>query len=505
MGPGVFIQHRVRILGMRLLRGLFLVLFSLSGLSAQVDFVFEFRLKYGSSQMNALPPTVIEQRVLIQDQMLRLERAGFFLQVDSKAGTATIGDPRKRAYVEMPVKNFLELKGNPLQAENGNVPPMKLDTAAQAPAFRWLDRPTTGKVCASTGPLVVGQPERGTAKNRLTVYSLPMEEIVGNTLSGLEREQLMRITQNQIGLQAAPFLKECIGIGEAPVRLVLQSEVEATQARGFRADIEYLVKSVANVPIPKARFEVPNDWKKAPESEALLFVMVFSAAPLTNESGPFRDLTRSLSKESLLAEIEGLKKLVEEEKWEAGQKRVSEISYQFFLKVKEAQGPPPKQLEALEAKLAGGRPLAYDAQEAARLAFELFDPVKVRKYSQLCLELMKQPGSPYNGDIIHLAHTFLGMMDWRDGQRESALAHLAAAGEIQGGPVTKSFGPRMELAKLLLEGGEKDQVLKYLENCKKFWSMEGGIPKLERWIAAVQAGTPPDFGFLATMYKLPVR
>lgn len=490
---------------MRPFRYLFLALMSISGLSGQIDLVFELSLKYESSVPNPVPPTLIEQRVLIQDQLFRLERSGFFLQVDSKSSLVTLGDPRKRAYVEIGEKNFQELKGNPLGAENANVPPMKIDEAAQAPGYRWLDRGTTARVCNSAGPMVAGAPERGTVRNRFTAYSLPMGEVFGATVTGLQRERLRRLSQNQIGLQAASFLRDCLGIEDMPLRLVLDSEIETSQKSGFRSHIEYQVKSLANVPIPKARFEVPAGWNKASESEAQVFLMAFAGVQFPSTPPPFKDPNRPITKENLLSEIEELRKLVEAEKWEEGQKRASDIGYQFFLRVKEAKGPAPKQLEVLEAKLAGASASPYDANEAARLAFEVFDPVKVRKYSLLCLDLVKQRGSTDYSDLIHQAHTLVGILDWRDSNRASALAHLAASGEIQGGPVTKSFGPRMELAKLLLEGGEKNQVLQYLENCKKFWSMEGGIPKLERWIAAIQAGSAPDFGLQAARYKVRAR
>jgi hypothetical protein len=490
---------------MRLVRCLFLALISLSGLSGQIDLVFELSLKYESSVPNPVPPTLIEQRVLVQDQLLRIERAGFFVQVDAKAALVTLGDPRKRAYVEIAENKFQELKGNPLRADSANVPPMKRDDAAQAPSFRWLDRATTARVCSSAGPLVAAVPERGTVRNRLAVYSLPIGDVFGARVAGLEREQLRRLTQNQIGLQAAAFWRDCLGMEEVPLRLVLDSEVETSQKVGFRSHVEYLVKSLATVAIPRARFEVPAGWTKASESEAQAFLMAFAGVAMASEATPFKDPNRPLSKENLLSEIDALRKLVEEEKWEDGRKQASDIGYQFFLRIKEAQGPPPKQLEALEAKLAGPGASPYDAKEAARLAFELFDPIKIRKYSQLCLDLVTQQGSTDYSDLVHIAHTFLGILDWRDSNRASAVAHLAASGAIQGGPVTKSFGPRMELAKLLLEGGEKNQVLQYLENCKKFWSMEGGIPKLERWIGAIQTGAAPDFGFQATMYKVPER
>ena len=60
-----------------------------------------------------------------------------------------------------------------------------------------------------------------------------------------------------------------------------------------------------------------------------------------------------------------------------------------------------------------------------------------------------------------------------------------------------SFGPNMTLAKELIEKGEKDAVLQYLDLCAKFWksgkeSPDGG--ELEKWKAQVRKGELPNFG-----------
>jgi hypothetical protein len=47
----------------------------------------------------------------------------------------------------------------------------------------------------------------------------------------------------------------------------------------------------------------------------------------------------------------------------------------------------------------------------------------------------------------------------------------------------------MNLAQLLLDHGERDAVLKYLEDCKKFWNL--GQRDLEKWISAIKAGKTP--------------
>ncbi len=50
----------------------------------------------------------------------------------------------------------------------------------------------------------------------------------------------------------------------------------------------------------------------------------------------------------------------------------------------------------------------------------------------------------------------------------------------------------MSLAKELLERGEKEVVLRYLDLCKSFWTSSRGQP--DRWIDEIKAGKIPDFG-----------
>ena len=50
----------------------------------------------------------------------------------------------------------------------------------------------------------------------------------------------------------------------------------------------------------------------------------------------------------------------------------------------------------------------------------------------------------------------------------------------------------MTLAKELLEKGEREVVLTYLQSCAKFWKMGGD--QLRSWTATIKGGGIPDFG-----------
>ncbi len=97
------------------------------------------------------------------------------------------------------------------------------------------------------------------------------------------------------------------------------------------------------------------------------------------------------------------------------------------------------------------------------------------------------------GDAIFKGNTILGRLALRTEDIERAKRHLLAAGRAAGSPVLGSFGPSMLLAQELLERGEKDVVLEFLELCSRFWSL--GREPLRKWADAVRAGSMPDFGF----------
>ena len=69
---------------------------------------------------------------------------------------------------------------------------------------------------------------------------------------------------------------------------------------------------------------------------------------------------------------------------------------------------------------------------------------------------------------------------------------LLASADSMGSPQMNSFGPNMQLAKELLEIGEKAVVLDFFQRCNKFWKMGGD--RLAAWTASVKKGDIPEFG-----------
>jgi len=96
------------------------------------------------------------------------------------------------------------------------------------------------------------------------------------------------------------------------------------------------------------------------------------------------------------------------------------------------------------------------------------------------------------GNAIQGANQVLGRIALSKGDVAEAKKRLLASAESKGSPQMNSFGPNMQLAKALLEKGEKDVVLDYFQRCGKFWKM--GEDRLAAWTASVKKGEIPEFG-----------
>jgi len=109
----------------------------------------------------------------------------------------------------------------------------------------------------------------------------------------------------------------------------------------------------------------------------------------------------------------------------------------------------------------------------------------------------------YHGNALHHGNLLRGRAALKRGDIKGAGDFLRAAGRTPGSPQLNSFGPNMLLAKELLEAGEREAVLEYLESCKAFWSIKtaatsvGAVPPaaaLDAWADAIREGRVPDFG-----------
>ncbi len=113
----------------------------------------------------------------------------------------------------------------------------------------------------------------------------------------------------------------------------------------------------------------------------------------------------------------------------------------------------------------------------------------------------RYPANWNYGNVIHNSHQILGLLCLREGKQKEAAQSLLAAGRSPGSPQLNSFGPRMVLAKELLQRGERISVLQYLELVAVFWTKKSmQFPEvaqenkrlIEQWKADINAGKVPQ-------------
>jgi hypothetical protein len=127
-----------------------------------------------------------------------------------------------------------------------------------------------------------------------------------------------------------------------------------------------------------------------------------------------------------------------------------------------------------------------------KLAKLSFDAGRSELAKQTSLEMLTKVEAvePHNrGQAVHVAHTVLGRLALKAGDADTAKQELLASCKVEGGPRLGSYGPQMQLAQELLERGEKECVLQYLDRCRSFWEMSDG--KLEIWMAAIRGDSTP--------------
>ena len=116
-----------------------------------------------------------------------------------------------------------------------------------------------------------------------------------------------------------------------------------------------------------------------------------------------------------------------------------------------------------------------------------FDAGQHALASTTCSQMLKDNAT--NNQSVHVAHIVLGRIALKDKDMTKAVEHLKLAGKVGSSPRLSSYGPMMSLAQSLLEAGQKDAVIEYLTDCKRFWDM--GRRNLAKWIGQIQAGDLP--------------
>jgi tetratricopeptide (TPR) repeat protein len=95
---------------------------------------------------------------------------------------------------------------------------------------------------------------------------------------------------------------------------------------------------------------------------------------------------------------------------------------------------------------------------------------------------------------IQRANTLLGRVALRTGDTAGAKQYLLDSAKPAAGLYVAVSGPMLILAKELLEKGQRDIVLQYLQTCLTLWPR--GEEVLHIWIDDLHNGRTPDFGNL---------
>ena len=95
------------------------------------------------------------------------------------------------------------------------------------------------------------------------------------------------------------------------------------------------------------------------------------------------------------------------------------------------------------------------------------------------------------GIPVHIANIVLGRLALLEGDKTSAIAHLHAATQVPIPAQPDWFTPDFNLARTLLEIGEREQVHQYLEECKPIWKQ--GLPCLQQWQEQITLRQIPNF------------
>lgn len=134
----------------------------------------------------------------------------------------------------------------------------------------------------------------------------------------------------------------------------------------------------------------------------------------------------------------------------------------------------------------------YNLPAAAKMAFCSGNIPDAKQFSLELLQLAPNfIEDSYYGNAIHDGNMVLGRISVKDNNIKVAIEYLILAGKTPGSPVLNSFGPNMNLAKDLLEKGEKAAVLEYFKLCSNFWSHHQDY--LDKWTSDINNDHMPDF------------
>jgi hypothetical protein len=127
------------------------------------------------------------------------------------------------------------------------------------------------------------------------------------------------------------------------------------------------------------------------------------------------------------------------------------------------------------------------AGEMAAAAFKIGDYPAAAQLAKVHLQSSDR-------NATQRANTLLGRVALLTDDLAGGKQYLLDSSKPEAARDVSISGPTMVLAKELLEKGERDVVVQYLENCVLLWPRGEGT--LRNWIADIQRGKTPNFGTL---------
>ena len=203
--------------------------------------------------------------------------------------------------------------------------------------------------------------------------------------------------------------------------------------------------------------------------------------------------TQQTEKQELNRMLDELRAAIRADDWAEASRISIRLNAELLAKRTRTQASPLLELQHLQM-LGGSNPITRNPLLArmAKAAFDASEWDRAATYAKEALEAATHGVFPWTGDAIHQGNIVLGRLAFRKSDLDSAKRYLLAAGKTPGSSSLASLGPNMALARDLLDRGEQETVVAYLEECGHFW--DGNRGKLAEWIALVKAGLKPDFG-----------
>jgi tetratricopeptide (TPR) repeat protein len=227
---------------------------------------------------------------------------------------------------------------------------------------------------------------------------------------------------------------------------------------------------------------VKHEWTRQVKAHPSNVNVLINAARVIRESDQDEALELALKAHTIdpqsMPAIQYLADLYEDKMWQEMRHDKPELKAQWAHQALQLRQQQWDVVAEKKTDLCLLRKLATDG-------FEAGDDILAQKYAD---ELLRQ-GQQHDNSCraLHHGNLMLGRIALKKGNLEEAKVRLVEAGKIS----TSPFSPNMMLAKELLEKGQREIVLQYLDECANFWKNDHG--QLDQWRAVIRGGGIPNF------------